>query len=92
MTKAEFTNFAMETTLNPIQEEFKIVSGTDDTDAAVNIVAQKGDDLCLIAVRGGCAEDFEPLTPEERKTIQGYKRILLAGMTILREEIMLAIR
>ena len=73
MTKAEFTNFAMETTLNPIQEEFEIVSGTDDTDAAVNIVAQKGDDLCLIAVRGGCAEDFEPLTPEERKTIQGYK-------------------
>ena len=63
----------METTLNPIQEEFEIVSGTDDTDAAVNIVAQKGDDLCLIAVRGGCAEGFEPLTPEERKTIQGYK-------------------
>ena len=73
MTKAEFTNFAMETTLKPIQEEFDIISGTDDTDAAVNIVAQKGDDLCLITVRGGCEEDFEPLTPEERETIQEYK-------------------
>ncbi len=73
MTKAEFTNFAMETTLKPITEEFDIISGTDDTDAAVNIVAQKDDDLCLIAVRGGCEENFEPLTPEERKTIQEYK-------------------
>ncbi len=62
----------METTLESIQAEFDIISGTEDTDAVVNIVAQKGNDLCLIAVRGGCAEEFVPLTPEERKTIQEY--------------------
>ena len=45
MTKAEFTNFAMETTLDPIQKEFDIISGTDDTDAAVNIVAAKNNTL-----------------------------------------------
>lgn len=74
MTKAEFTNFAMETVFAPLKEEFDIISATDNVDAIVNIVAQKDNQLCLIAVRGGCAEEFQALSPEERETLQEYKK------------------
>ena len=70
MTEVEITNFAIELLTEPLEKEgYEIISTCDNPAVAANIIAQKNDDLCLIAVHGYCAEEEPGLSMEAKKNL-----------------------
>ena len=74
MTEGMLLNFAMEVILGFLQkEDYEIITTCDNPDVTANIIAQKEDDVCLIAVQGYCAEEEPDISPAKKSKMLEYK-------------------